>query len=313
MPDQLSAPMGLRRELSQKDLLYWLACERSFELRRIKRPATPTHTPELRAAYTAGQAASQASATSNPATRAAIIDREIFKLPEEERAPVVARIQEMLVAADSSARNEDSGLRRERQLLWIDPITGWTLLATPDLSGSTGDFIQIVEEKHSYRIQPDHYVQAEFAALIAAQNQIRNKAKLPESERVYQDIYIKIRCSRTRVVDGERTRLWEKEYLYPREKMERDTARIREVIRTIERRDRSNYYLAKLKVKDCARCPVADRCAALKRNAPLLAQLEALRQKNKNHEDGSQSAEVEGALNLAQEEDQEPSFGSETD
>jgi hypothetical protein len=67
--------------------------------------------------------------------------------------------------------------------------------------------------------------------------------------------------------------MWERKFRYPLYQLERQTWLMRDLVKKIMRRERSNYFVPALKLSACATCPFRGECAPLLRNQPLLEQV----------------------------------------
>ena len=267
----------LERKVTFTDLEYLDRCEHLFEMYRDQPRQQTIRPPEQKAAMVAGNAFHRA-ASAHVSIRQAIIEEELSSLPVEKREEVRAEIDGMVKEADNSATTEDAGLRREVQLLWRDPVSGWTFASKPDLFGR-GAVTRIKEDKRAKKFYDSHKFQVWFAAFVEAQNDLESKAHLPLEEQKLNEIEMTVRCSR--FVDGPngKERMWEKTFRFPVERLMRETALMRERIRLIERRERANYFVPKLEFNACNSCPRRAECKPLRRNGPLMAQLLAEEQR----------------------------------
>ena len=259
------------KHLTHEDVDHFSICEHRFALNRAGLPPAPV-TTDHRVAMACGRAHHKASATTDPNERSIIIANALARVPASHREAARVEMTETMTHAAQSAQTEDAGLQREVQLLWTDPKTGWTFAAKPDLHGES-DRIVIKEEKRSKRFYDSHRLQVWFAAFVAAHIDADKQATLPVAERRYKPIDLFVRCSRFIDSCGKKKRMWERKFRYPLYQLERQTWLMRDLVKKIMRRERSNYFVPALKLSACATCPFRCECAPLLRNQPLLEQV----------------------------------------
>jgi len=264
----------LREVVTFEDFTSLDHCERLFEIHRTqpKQIAPPS---DQQAAEAAGRAYHRAASTPSLRLRRVIIENALSVLPPADREVVRSEVIEMVRHADDSAVNEDAGMRREVQLLWTDPRTGWTFAAKPDLFDDSGDVIRIKEDKRSRRFYPEHRFQVWFAAFVAAQIEVEKQMHLPPQERKFKEIIMTVRCSRFIEVRGQKRRMWEQTFRFPLERLSRETYLMRRRVGLIKKCAAHDWFRPALEVGKCSTCPRRGECAALLRNPPLLALVKA--------------------------------------
>jgi hypothetical protein len=260
------------KHLTHEDAEHFDICEHRYELNRTGLIRAPI-TIEQRVAMTCGRAHHKASATTDSNERSGIIAEALARVPASHREAARIELTDTMTHSQLSAQTEDAGLQREKQLLWFDPKTGWTFASKPDLFGETDDRITIKEEKRSKRFYDSHRLQVWFAAFVAARIDIDKQAALPAAERRYKMIDLWVRCSRFVNARGRKKRMWERKFHYPIFRIERETWFMRELVKKIMRREKSNYFVPALKLSACATCPFRGECGPLLRNKPLLEQV----------------------------------------
>jgi hypothetical protein len=263
-----------QNHITHEDVEHLKICEHRYMLNRTRVASAPL-TTDQRVAMASGRAHHKAAATTDPVLRAEIIEHQLSRVPFARREALRAEITDMVAHADNSAMTEDAGLQREVQLLWTDPKTGWTFAAKPDLHGEADDRIILGEEKRAKRFYDSHRMQIWFAAFVKAHIQADQQAALPPEERRYKPIEVFVRCSRFIQSCGKKKRMWERKFRYPLHRLEQETWTLRNLVKKIIRRERSNYFIPKLELSACATCPFRGECAPLLRNAPLLTQVKA--------------------------------------
>jgi hypothetical protein len=260
------------KHLTHEDAEAFSTCELQYQKNREGQSRAPI-TVEQRVAMTCGRAHHKASAAIDPNERSGIIAEALARVPAAHREAARLELTDTMIHSQLSAQNEDSGLEREKQLLWLDPKTGWTFASKPDLFGETEDRITIKEEKRSKRFYDSHRMQVWFAGFVAARIDIDNQAALPPAERRYKPIDLWVRCSRFVNANGRKRRMWERKFRYPILRIERETWFMRELVKKIMRREKKNYFVPALKLSACATCPFRGDCGPLLRNKPLLEQV----------------------------------------
>src|SRR5262249_3718829 len=79
-----------------------------------------------------------AAVAAKPEERAQVIAQFLEKLPEEDREIAAEAVEDLVATADELEDESDAtDLKKEKQLSWFDPETGWTLKAKPDETGMT--------------------------------------------------------------------------------------------------------------------------------------------------------------------------------
>lgn len=269
--------MELRQTVTFEDLEYLNRCEHLFMIHRTQ-PKRTEPNREQKAAQVSGRAFHRAS-SAHVSIRPAIIEEELSNLPEEQRQEVLVEITESVEQADLSAQTEDAGLRREFQLTWVDPKTGWTFASKPDLFGDLEQII-IKENKRARKFYESHRYQVWFAAFVAAHIQLEQQKGVSKEELVLKPIEMTVRCSRfVRCTDGVKRRMWQRTFHFPWHKLTRETEEMQRKIRLIMRRARADYFVPKLTMQACFNCPRRADCAPLGRHKPLIAQITAEEQK----------------------------------
>jgi hypothetical protein len=262
------------KHLTHEDVEFFNTCELQYDKNRQGQSRAPI-TVEQRVAMACGRAHHKASAATDSNERSGIIAEALARVPAAHREAARLELTDTMNHSQLSAQTEDFGFQREKQLLWLDPKTGWTFASKPDLYRETDDRISIKEEKRSKRFYDSHRGQVWFAGFVAARIDIDKQAALPVAERRYKLIDLWVRCSRFINAGGRKRRMWERKFRYPIFRIERETWFLRELVKKIMRREKSNYFVPALKLSACATCPFRGECGPLSRNKPLIEQVKA--------------------------------------
>jgi len=156
----------ITRTLSYSDMALYLE-DRDAYYRKLTEPRQqPGTVPELVGAVV-HRLASRKPEDSEEQPFAEAMSR----LSESERLEAEASIADRLEAISELSARDDSGVVREKQLSWRDPITGWKLKAKPDeiaLPGASNSYMEIADLKTAYRLRKKHRDQLYFFGLVAS-------------------------------------------------------------------------------------------------------------------------------------------------
>lgn len=231
----------MKKKLAYSDLRAFRECPQQYSLRvrRAKRAERTVH-------EAVGDITHAASADDSK-ERQAHLAEQLQALPAEQREEVAKAVEELTATALEMSEAQDVSEReKEKQLRWLDPQTGWELLAKPDEIGMVedprgGEILQIVDNKTAYKLRSKHLKQLYFFGLVA-----RLAKKYPGAIR----LVVRLLKSKDEAV-----------FFSSPKKVAEELAKIRGTIRAIESRIESDDFEAKTG-KHCEGCPYREGCAA---------------------------------------------------
>jgi len=231
----------MKKKLAYSDLRAFRECPQQYwkRVNRAKRVARTVH-------EAVGDITHAASADDSK-ERQAHTAKQLAELPQEQRAEVAKVVEELTAAALEMSEAQDvSDREKEKQLRWLDPETGWELLAKPDEIGMVedprgGEILQIVDNKTAYKLRSKHLKQLYFFGLVA-----RLAKKYPGAIR----LVVRLLRSKDEAV-----------FFSSPKKVDRELAKIRRTIRAIESRLASGNFEA-VTGKQCEGCPYREGCDA---------------------------------------------------
>ena len=256
----------MKKTLSASDIRTLDECELAYKNRSKGRRKAPENLFEI-----VGDTV-HAAVAAKPEERAQVIAQFLEKLPEEERAEAQEIVEELVVTADELEEESDATeLKKENQLSWFDPISGWTLKAKPDDTGMTtndyGREIPMVLDKKTaihpkfksrraaLRLLEKYKKQVFFFGLVYSMEKgYYGPIKLvvrflgdPE-DRVPNDMRF----------EGTDTELW---FWYSPKGTERSLNEVRSIIKRIETARAKNEFRANTGFH-CYTCPYRETCQA---------------------------------------------------
>jgi PD-(D/E)XK nuclease superfamily len=141
--------MAMRRLTHQKMELF-LRCQRKFRKTVSKQKGDVSQ--EVQTAKIIGKAVELATATFDPEERSLIVEAALQLLPDDQQTEALRKVETCVSRSDEIRSDEKvSAVRTQRQFEWVDPVTGWSLMAKPDFvrfaRDARGPVIQIIDEK----------------------------------------------------------------------------------------------------------------------------------------------------------------------
>jgi hypothetical protein len=162
--------MAMRRLTHQKMELF-LRCRRKF--RKTVGKQKGNESQEVQTAKIIGKAVELATATSDPEERSLIVEAALQFLPDDQQTEALHKVQTCVSRSDEIRSDEKiSKVRTQRQFEWVDPVTGWSLMAKPDFvrfaRDARGPVIQIIDEKTAGHATSYQHRFLRFLGLVVA-------------------------------------------------------------------------------------------------------------------------------------------------
>lgn len=221
----------------------WHRCRHKALLRRLGRRGKISL--DERIARTVGKAVENAVAAETHEEREAAIDDLVKRLPREEQADALKRVDELVARADELYDDSEES-DQQVQFSWTDPVTGWTLVAKPDevkyVQDDDGRGVkQIIDDKTSWRLTAKHKRNIFFFGLVVSLSDEEEEARLrKQGERPTRfPLQLVVRLLGTPPVDpetGEQPEMGEREhkFWYSRGRQQEKLDEIRRAIREMD-------------------------------------------------------------------------------
>ena len=152
----------MRNSIAFGDLHTLAECPKAYQFRSAGTPRVAPHIAEVTGDIT------HAALAVLPESRKAIIETALSRLPEKDRPEVSRAVQAMVRAGDAM---DEGDLDKENKIRYLDPMTGWQLVAKPDQMGMVNEggrpIFQIVDVKTGGHLKRKHKKQIFFFGLVA--------------------------------------------------------------------------------------------------------------------------------------------------